>query len=412
MTRPRRRREAKRVELCITSLLDSGEGTTAEGVAVAGALPGERVVARVEAGRGTVVEVLEPHPDRVTPACAIADRCGGCDWMGARPALQRELLAARLTRLFPRGGEVEVEQVGPSLAYRSRARLLLRAAGQVHLGYRRSRSHRLVDTRACPVLRPELEAALPLLRDVFSGAHGEGEVQLALGAQGRPVLDVRWRGADPAVGPLARPVEDGRWAGLRLWLEDATRPLVFGDARPVMTGVDGAPLYLAPGGFGQPSDEAGLRLATVVRDAVSAHEARRCIELFAGSGTLTVGIAPLVEDLTAVEVDDGAAAQLRHNLETRGIEHAKVVAAEATQVRLGGVDTVVLDPPRSGAPAVVPQLLRSGAKTIVYVSCEPRTLAADVAALADRYTLVALRGFQIFAHTHHVETVAVLARNG
>jgi 23S rRNA (uracil1939-C5)-methyltransferase len=239
------------------------------------------------------------------------------------------------------------------------------------------------------------------------------------------VISLAFRGDLPAStwAALDGRVREGAWAGAQVVLAGASRPATFGDPRPVVAGADGDPLLIAPGGFAQPSDAGaallGRRVDELTRidaprpSSTSAPppRARHVVELFAGSGTLSVLLARGAASFTAVEIVAEAATALRENLAARGLR-ARVVAADADAFALPAeTSVVVLDPPRAGAPGAARAIAASGARVVVYVSCDPSTLARDLATLTrGRLVVTHLETFELFPHTSHVETVVRLAR--
>lgn len=337
--------------------------------------------------------------------------------MHASIELQREaqldMWRAQLGSHWP--GALTLHEVGPALGYRCRARVAVRARKGVRVGYRRARSHQLVELGACPILRPELEAAIPMLREVLVGSRGDGEAALALGRGGKPVLDLHFSGElDGAVfGRIHEAVQDERWAGARVWEGDVAKPASFGDPRPWVEGADGQPLVIAAGGFSQPSLGAGRVLAEQVAALVPASDT--VVELFAGSGTLTVALraGPLREasDYLAVEEVPEAREALLENLEHRGLPPVRFNIGDANAVQLTrGLPLVVLDPPRRGAPGAVEAIAEARVKRVVYVSCDPVSAARDLRVLGDDYRCVAAEAFRLFPQTHHLETVMLLER--
>ncbi|WP_245678611.1 hypothetical protein [Chondromyces crocatus] len=266
------------------------------------------------------------------------------------------------------------------------------------------------------------------LPDLLVGATGEGDVLIAAGAGGRPVVELAWRGelAPSTWQQLDQRVAQGTWAGARVALEGVNRPASFGDPRPVIQGADGAPLLLSAGGFGQPSEEGASVLARRVHELVWLDAPSRplhLLELFAGSGTLSVLLArgPNAADaadgeaslasFVAIEQGAEAAACLRENLAARGLSGKVVVAdADATPIP-PRVDVVVLDPPRGGASGAAAALAASSARVVVYVSCNPATLARDLALLtASGLMITHLEAVELFPQTSHVEVIVRLAR--
>jgi 23S rRNA (uracil1939-C5)-methyltransferase len=269
-----------------------------------------------------------------------------------------------------------------------------------------------VDAERCPVLDPALEPSLAQLRTLLAGSRGHGEAHTALGRERRPVLELRWRGElSPNVFATApKSVERGDWAGMCLWPEGASTPIRVGDPQPQMVAADDLPLVMPSGGFGQASQEAARTLASRAA-ALVGRVPGRLVELFAGSGTLSVMLAGLGESFVAVEQHEGAAACLRQNLAQRGAK-ANVRVVDAAAYRIPSpTHTVVLDPPRGGAKEVSDGIVATRPKRVLYVSCNPATLARDLATLEQGgYRLTKLELFELFPQTSHVELMAMLER--
>lgn len=436
--RPRRRRptEAEQpLTASIEALAPTGEGVAkvqGRALFVPGTLPGEVVLVQPETTgrvrRARLLSLVTRSDDRVEPPCPHVERCGGCDWMHVDVEAQgrhhRDNLLAVLRNALGdaalEGVAVETHRPSDALGYRQRARLTMKGSGRrVAAGYLAPRRHELVAVDSCMVLEPALEDALRELEPLMEGSRGRGEANLALQRStvetaARPVLEIRWQGelGDAVFGRIDEAVRDGRFAGIRLWPEGATAPSDYGDPRPCLEGPDGAPMWLAPGGFGQASAAGGLALARHV--AASLHrtsEGERVVELFAGSGTLSLALAPIAGRYEAVEQVPDAAEALRENLRLRGLS-AKVVAADAEARAISpATRTVVLDPPRSGAPGACQRILEARPRTVVYVSCNPVTLARDLTTMASGgYALRQLDAFELFPQTSHVEIVALLRR--
>jgi 23S rRNA (uracil1939-C5)-methyltransferase len=452
-----------RETLRIESLAAGGAGVArlASGAAVfvPRTAPGELIEAEVSlAGKpaqGRVLRVVEPSPDRVVPPCPYVESCGGCDWMHLTANVQAEAHAAIVRSALRMGGlrwgspaavpagplpqlpppqtpliahsvpgaplpEIRVHAAPSPLAYRTRARLFLEARrGKVRVGYRAAGSHAIAAVDACLVLDPAVAPLLGELARVLAGASGEGDAQIARGREGRPVVSLSWRGELPASAWAAI---DGRvaqaaWAGARVTLHGAASPAIFGDPRPILAGADGAPLVIAPGGFAQPSDEGAARLARRAAELAALDPggrtlaSRHVVELFAGSGTLSVLLAARAASFTAVEIDPEACAAARQNLADRGLA-ARVIAADADAWAIPpATNVVVLDPPRAGAPGAARAIAASGARVVVYVSCDPPTLGRDLGILTGgRLGITHLETFELFPQTSHVETVVRLER--
>jgi 23S rRNA (uracil1939-C5)-methyltransferase len=450
---PARAPRAEPRTLRIESIAAGGAGVAhheGRAVFVPRTAPGDLVEAAVELSgatlRARLLRVIEPGPGRIEPACRFVDACGGCDLMHlsleAQRAAHRDIVLESLRRIAGASALPEIvthdlpaDRSAAGLAYRTRARLHARAhRGRVEIGYRAPASHDLAPVDRCVILVPELDALLAELPAVLEGAHGTGEISIARGAGGLPVADVAWRGTLPAAvwARLDERVSRGRWSGARAWLEGAATPAAFGDPRPVVSGADGLPLVLAAGGFAQPSGAAAAllarRAAALVGGSGAASEPLApaapapanersapigtLVELFAGSGTLSILLAPLAEKFVAVESHDDSARAARDNLAARGAR-GKVVTADASEYDLSRADAVVLDPPRTGARGAITRIAASHARSVVYVACDPVTMARDIAVLvAAGFTLTHVETVETFPQTSHVETLVRLVRRG
>lgn len=377
--------------------------------------PGDRVAFETGKPLGRLLKVLEPGPGRVAPTCPHAERCGGCDLLHLSVDAQRE---ARLGVLREALAGLSL----PELVYRdaappgtrTRVRWHARRIGPtVHVGHHALGTRTIVAIEHCPALDPRLDAALPLARALLDGAEGEGEIAAALGVGGKPVLYVTFRGSLPprVFAAAEAQVRAGGLAGVALHLEGATTPAKIGDPRPITARGDG-PLVAPIGGFSQASEVGDAVLVERVV-ALARPEGADVVELFAGSGNLTVALAHAARHVVAVEQVAAACAAARENVQARSLGgRVKVVEADAESYALPArVDLVVLDPPRTGARGAVAEVARRRPPRVVYVSCDPPTLGRDLRTLAGAgYRVEAVEALDLFPGTSHVETVVACAR--
>lgn len=365
-------------------------------------LPGERVRIRVTERssrflRADAVEVLEAAPGRVEPPCALAGTCGGCDFQHVAPATQRELLGSvvreQLERLAGITWDGEVEEVAPVLGWRTRMTWAVDDAGRP--GLRKHRSHEVVPVETCPIAHPDLPA----------------------------VLERRWD------APTVEAVTSS--SGQRLLVTDATVPKavrvdgVVGTDGERRTGraavteqVRDQEFRVSGSGFWQVHPHAAETLVDAVLAAAQVDAGDVVMDLYAGVGLFTGFLADAVGPegrVVSVEADQRGHRDARRNLHDRAqVELVGETTERALRARRAAgerTDVVVLDPPRSGAKRAVPDLAALGARTLVYVACDPAALARDVAALERHgYRLEQVRAFALFPMTHHVECVARLTR--
>jgi tRNA/tmRNA/rRNA uracil-C5-methylase (TrmA/RlmC/RlmD family) len=384
-------------------------------------LPGERVVARVTATtasylRADAVEVLTPSPDRVPPPCPHAGpgRCGGCDFQHVELAAQRRLKAFRVAEQLARvaGIErtVEVEGVDGDvngLHWRSRVRVAVDKAGAV--GFRKHRSHELERVDHCPIAGPAVEATGALA----SRWPGAAELEVVTGS------------GPAAAGALISVTPRGRGAprlpDLDAQLGFVVRGKVVRPPGSVHAVVRGRRYRISAGVFWQVHVGAAATLLDAVLALVGDCRGARVVDLYAGAGLFSVPLAEaagLEGSVLAVERDARACADARHN--GAGLPNLEVTRAEVTPDlaanALGRPDLVVLDPAREGAGTAVTRALAEHAATcqrLVYVSCDPASFARDLRVLLDEgWHLAALRAFDIFPMTEHVELVAAIQPPG
>jgi 23S rRNA (uracil1939-C5)-methyltransferase len=380
------------------------------------ALPGElvSVIATPGSDRAGLIEVLEPSPDRVAQICPHFGVCGGCALQhleaGAYLAWKRALVVAALRS---RGLDAEIDAVRPvPVGSRRRAALALgRGTEGFALGYRRARSHELIDIDICPILSPRIVARLPKLKQALAsllGGKREARVSLTETEGG---LDIVLEGIRPSPAAL------GAFAG-KAALLGVARLTVDGESIGSLAapGVDlsGAEVRLPPGAFLQASREAEATLAELVRDG--AQGAKHLADLFAGLGTFTFALGRDAA-VDAYEADEAAlAALVEAARKTPRLKPVRGILRDLFRVPLSvnelkSYDAVVFDPPRAGAAAQAGTLAQSEVANVVAVSCNTGTLARDLRILVDGgYRITRVTPVDQFLFSAHVEVVAHLER--
>lgn len=344
-------------------------------VFVRGALPGESV--RVEVTdelsrfwRGEVVAVDQASPHRVEPACPWFRRCGGCDWLHADPNEQLRIKADVLHDTLARIGGVEVpvsvRSLGRQTGWRTRVTLHLDSAGAA--GFYAHGSHDVVAVAHC------LQAAAGMeLDEVLAQPWPQAQrVHVSISAAGRSLV-----------------------AGPRRFGPDEHHDDVLGRR-----------FHRALDGFWQVHIDAAQTLAGAVRELVE--PAGSVVDLYAGVGLFGLTVLDVLPgaSVTLVEGDRTAAGFARRN----AAGAARVLGIDVRRWRPEPADLVVLDPPRAGAgPKVVAAVAEASPATVIYVSCDPATLARDLKMFGQRgYAPDHIEGFDLFPGTAHVETVVRL----
>ena len=388
-----------------------------------GALPGERVRVEVTGKaqgtlHGRIRELLEPHPERQAAACPWVEACGGCPLMALAPSAQLRWKAGHIARAL--AGTMSplppIDVVASPLpyGYRTRARLsFCETKKGLLLGYRAANSRDVVDVNACAVLAKELADAVVLVRKHMAQLAGRGEVRLARGVGGRAVVQLVCDALQPP--ELYRSLEalaaEPALAGVSLTVERGA-PVTHGDVRQQALDGEGRAVWGPAFGFAQANDRLNHALVAHVLELAEPAE-QRVLELYAGHGNFTLGLAAHAKEVVAVESDRAAAETCRENARERGLRNVRVRAEDAAKVagERASFDVVVLDPPRAGAKEALAGIAAAKPKRIVYVSCDPGTLRRDLGLLHGLgYAPVHARGFDMFPHTPHVEMVVKLER--
>jgi 23S rRNA (uracil1939-C5)-methyltransferase len=406
-----------------------GVARTGRGVVlVPGTAPGDVARVRVVVEKrdyreAELLEVLAPSPARRPPPCPYAERCGGCSWQHVDYAAQleakRSILAETLARVGGfRAETLDIRPVLPSEEWAYRHRITLRVDGEQRLGFYRHRSHELVEIASCAIADATVNAGLATARDWLRGVSTTvRRLEIASTGEGRVVLVAN------AEGPFRHDGEyherflrsDASVAGIVLFGKGWRR--VFG--KPVVTMEVESGLRLeTEGGFTQVNPAGNRRLVEAVLELAAPRFSDRVLELFCGAGNLTIPLARRAREMVGVESDAASVAGARRNADRSGLGNCRFVQQDAAQAARGlaaggeRFSLVVLDPPRSGAAGLVEHLPALCAERLVYVSCDPATLARDLKKiLAQGYAIRSIRGFDLFPQTHHVETVVRLERS-
>ncbi|MBK8263946.1 MAG: class I SAM-dependent RNA methyltransferase [Nannocystis sp.] len=402
-----------------------GEGTETRTWLIDGALPGERVAARpVKTAkrwiRGGLEQVISASPNRVTPACSLASVCGGCAWQHvdakAQIGLKRAIVDGALRHL---GAKVNKAVASPAaLGYRRRARLHYQRQGDgLILGFREERSHALVDVARCPVLDGPLNHAFARLRGLAAQLPAEGEV---FGVSDGTVAVLGLPGVRPteAMDELCRAVLlDEVLIGVAL-RGNRRRHSVGQTSIELDGGVGIVPMLAGPFSFSQAQAAQNRALVEHVAAAAQAN-GKRVLELYAGSGNFTRALARTAQRVWAVEGSRESVAYLRALSEDRKLPvNAKHSNIELLLPKLAKnqktYDLVVLDPPRAGiGEEAAAALAKVASDRIVYVSCDPSTLARDLAVLTKAgHQIVDVTIFDMMPMTPEIETVVTLRSGG
>jgi 23S rRNA (uracil1939-C5)-methyltransferase len=391
-------------------------------VFVRGAAPDEDIDAVIGEDRrafafADTVAVVRPSEQRRAPPCPYLPRCGGCPWQhlryDAQLAAKQRIVAEQLRRIA--GLDVPVSPVLPSAReFGCRQRIKLRVERGA-VGFYAAASHVLVPIEHCLLADPVVDAAIgtagELVRALIAAVR-RVELLTAAAAGGRVVVVAEAAGAWDAG-------DDGRCQG---WLDahPAVAGLVvrgrgwqrrWGDVRVGFEPEAGVLLSAHAPAFTQVNPGINRLLVETVLRFLDPQPGQQALDLYAGAGNLSVPLARRGVAVIAVEQDRQAAADAAVNGRRHARAPLRVIRdrAERAVERLAAqavrLDAAILDPPRSGAAGCIAALLRLAPRRLVYVGCDPATLARDLAQLRARYRVDAVQPLDMFPHTYHVETV-------
>jgi 23S rRNA (uracil1939-C5)-methyltransferase len=432
-----RRADAQAITTRIVDLTHDCQGVAdvdGRRVFVPDALPGETVeVVPLKRRRklevAELVRVVEPSPDRVTPECEYFGRCGGCALQHLAHPAQIEFKQRVVAQALARIARVEPREWLPPFAskpwgYRRRARLGVKYVSgkdRVLVGFRERAAPLITDMARCPVLAPPLDGLLEPLAELIAGTSVRSRLPQIEAAVADDASALVLRVLDPpSQADVAAFAAFGARHGVDMYLQPGGpgTAVPIGPARTLRYALRelGVTLEFLPTDFVQVNAEVNAELvATAVRLAELRPE-DRVLDLYCGLGNFSLPFAQRARELTGVEGDAGLVARAVRNATANGIANARFLTADLAQTDWGFFreprDVVVLDPPRTGAEAAVAAMDRIAPRRIVYVSCHPATLARDAQVLVERhgYELRAVRVFDMFPHTHHVEALASFER--
>ncbi len=440
-------------EAVITDYTSEGQGVAhIEGCAVfiPNAIAGERCTVRIEKAAktwaaGKIVELLERSPHRVNRECPVAKLCGGCDFWHMDYAEESRLKAQRVLNCLNRiGGESLTEM--PILAapeqkgYRNKAQYPVAAKkNKVYAGFFRAGTHQVVENERCLILPQETDAVKDTVIDYVNRNHisaydevahtgllrhiyvrkgtVSGQILVCLVVNGRKLPQI------PSLIEGLKKIPG--FTTLVLSVNTKKGNAVLGDEFLTLYGpgyiedtLCGLTFRLSPRSFYQVNHDQAERLYRAAIEQAGITKEDTVLDLYCGVGTITLAMASAASKVIGVEVVPQAVEDARDNARRNGIDNAEFFCGDAGQAALElekqGIrpDVVVVDPPRKGLNAdTIEALHRFSPRRIVYVSCDPATLARDVALLKEQgFALKSAQACDLFPRCSHVETVVTLSR--
>jgi 23S rRNA (uracil1939-C5)-methyltransferase len=427
-------------EVEITDLSHDGRGVAhidGKAVFVIGALPGERAVVRMAArhrnfDEARVETLLTRSPDRVEPRCPHFGYCGGCALQHLAPKAQIAAKQRVLAENFERIGKVEPARwldplTDAEWGYRRKGRLSVKwvaKKGKVLVGFREENPRFVADLSECHTLLPEVGFRIAAIGELVTSLEAKQTIAQIEIAAGDDTVALVFRNLNPLSEPdTAKLIAFGQANYLAILLQpggpDTVHALWPESARLAFRIEDAnVDIEFRPLDFVQVNAGLNRRMIARALDLLDPQPDERVLDLFCGLGNFTLPIARRAGSVVGVEGEAKLVARARENAAANGITNAEFAAADLAADQRGApwavrdYEKLLLDPPRSGAAAVLEYLPRKSAKRIVYVSCHPGSLARDAGTLVQHhgFKLAAAGVMDMFPHTAHVESIALFER--
>ncbi len=443
------------IELEIIDLTHSGDGVgklDGKAVFVPNTVTGDRILARLthvkkQYAYAKLQEIISPSPHRVRPSCIVADKCGGCQWQHISPDFQLTAKENQVIQALKRLGGFDNPPVLPILSspdllgYRNKATYPLKRSttGDVQAGYYRRNSHQIINLNQCPIQDPRLN---PILADIkqdiqtqgwsiYNENTGKGKLRhlgLRIGKKTGEIL--------LTLVSTSKNISDFQQQG-EVWLQRYPSLVgvvvnynpypgnkIFGEAtfnyvgRPYLTESFGQLNFqLSSDTFFQINTEAAEILLNILLKELSLTGEETLVDAYCGVGTFTLPLAKKVAKAVGIESNKNSIEQAETNAKINGIKNVKFYAETVEKV-LPSLnlfpDIVVIDPPRKGCDIRVIETLRQIVPPlIIYISCQPSTLARDLEKLCQQelYKVQWIQPIDFFPQTAHVESMALIRHN-
>ncbi len=385
------------------------------------AIPGETVEVKIDDQKkdfafASATRVLAASPDRTDPACKYFGECGGCQLQYVsyqrQVSMKEEILIDCLCRIAKIEADLSDAFVGETpWNYRYRGQFKI---GQNSMGFYREKTRDVVDIDYCPLMNNSVN-------DLFSKASqlhksnaglfkGISDIHISHGDKGIALLKSTERIASATWQKMAAALMEVGFKGVCGESEMGKTKFAHFGERAIVLNLDGLSYTVSPQSFFQSHWSLNCEVVRFLRQNLSPLNGKRVIDLYAGAGNFSLPLAFDSADVYAVEENIVATEDGRKNALANGIRNCRFVECSAERLKVcDTVDILVVDPPRPGLTnGALEKILILEPERIVYVSCNPSTLARDIKKLLGQYNIESLRVIDFFPQTYHIESIAVL----
>jgi 23S rRNA (uracil1939-C5)-methyltransferase len=436
----------------ITNLSNNGDGIgryEGQVIFVPDTVTGDRIETRIvqvkkNYAQGKLQEILTPSPHRQRPQCIVADKCGGCQWLHIQEPYQHQAKQEQVTEIIQRIGEFESPQIAPiltsdsTLGYRNKVTYPLGRSqtGQIQAGYYRKNTHQLVNLNQCPVQDQHFNQILQEIKQdlaqqewtIYNEQNHQGSLRhlsLRIGRRTQEIL-LTLVSKDYNLNNIE--IQAQAWldrypnlVGVCVNYNEQPTNVIFGEKTVCIKGQDylteifnGLKFQLKSDTFFQINTEVAESLLQVIINRLNLQGDEILLDAYCGIGTFTLPLAQKVKKAIGIEIYAPSITQAKINAQLNHLTNVTFEIGKVEQI-LPQLELtphiVLLDPPRKGCDRqVIESLLQIKPERLVYISCNPATLARDLKLLceSDIYQLSYLQPADFFPQTPHVETVAFL----
>jgi len=424
----------------VESMAHDGRGVAhvnGKAVFIEDALPDEKVLLEYQRrhrkhDEARITTLIQASPDRAFPECAHFGVCGGCSLQhmeaNAQLLSKQQVLLDNLRHI----GRVEPETLlsplkGPHWGYRRKARIGVKYVEKkqsVLIGFRERRSSYIAELSECRVLHPSVGSRLTLLRNLITGLkiyRKIPQIEIAVGDEATALVFRHLVPLDD--NDLDKLREFGEQYNLQIYLQSAgpdSVALLWPENATLSYSLPhhDIRIFFQPTNFVQVNSDINHKMIDHALTMLDLDQGDKVLDLFCGLGNFSLPIARKAAAVVGVEGDGGLIQQACSNARYNQIHNIEFITADLTKPLTDAVssrkfDKILLDPPRTGAKELIPQIASLGSSRIVYVSCNPSTLARDAGEIVHNqgYRLTRAGVMDMFPHTTHVESIALFERD-
>ncbi len=421
-------------ELTIDNLSHEGRGVAhlnGKAVFIDGALPGETVLAEITKkhsryNKAKLIEVIKASPDRVTPKCSHFEICGGCQLQHMSPEKQILLKQDNLLNQLKHIGKVEAKEILPPLmgqlwGYRSKARLSVKYVNKKEkllIGFHEKMGRYIADLDHCDVLDPRVGTKFEELRTVILSLSIYRHIpQIEIACDPRSVALI-FRHMEPLTeSDKAKLLQFGLDHNFKIYFQP-NKPDPMSLMEDLTYSFENINYTFQPTDFTQINGDINQKMLSLAIQLLDLKSDDAVLDLFCGLGNFTLPISNHCKSVVGVEGDKNMVERARQNAKLNNIINAEFYFANLFEPDVSmpwmqkKYPKILLDPPRTGAIEILPHISKWSPNIIVYVSCNPATLARDAGELVNNYgyKLVKVGVMDMFPHTKHVESIAVFTK--